>query len=111
MKNFIRLFSLIILFTGFASAQVAPVIDIALNVTDGTASKELRFGLHPTATDGIDVSLGETEQPPPPPTGIFDARFIGDDIGITTMGQGLVKDHRFGYDTTRGLRIHETKSS
>lgn len=110
MKNFISLFSLIILFTEFASVQVTPVVDIPLNVTGGTASKELRFGLHPTATDGIYVSLGETEQPPPP-TGIFDARFIGDNIGITTMGEGLVKDYRFGYDTTRGQRIHETKSS
>jgi len=110
MNKLITQFFLLILFVGFSTAQT-PVVDIPLNVTDGIALKELRFGLHPTAADGIDTSLGETEQPPPFPTGVFDARFIGDDIGITMMGQGLVKDYRFGYDTTNGQRNFETKSS
>ncbi|MBM4176054.1 MAG: T9SS type A sorting domain-containing protein [Ignavibacteria bacterium] len=107
-KFFLHLIFFLIL-TGTAAAQTTPAVDVPLSITDGVASKELRFGLHPTATDGIDVSLGETEQPPPPPTGVFDARFIGDDIGISTMGQGLIKDYRFGYDTTKGQRIHELK--
>jgi photosystem II stability/assembly factor-like uncharacterized protein len=39
------------------------------------SSNVLTFGQHIDATDSIDASLGEYEVPPPPPTGIFDARF------------------------------------
>ena len=39
------------------------------------SSQSLTFGQHIDATDSIDASLGEYELPPPPPTGIFDARF------------------------------------
>ncbi len=109
MFKFISRILLLALLSGLSFAQTTPVVDIPLSVTDGAASRELRFGLHPTATDGIDISLGESEQPPPPPTGVFDARFIGDDIGIPAMGQGLVKDYRFGHDTTKGQRVHELK--
>lgn len=111
MKKFVLAVCILFAFINYVNGQIIPQVDISLNVTDGFASKELKYGLDPTATDGIDPALDETEQPPSPPTGVFDARFIGDDIGITTMGQGLVKDYRFGYDTTRGQRIQETKSS
>ena len=39
------------------------------------SSKALTFGQHIDATDSLDASLSEYELPPPPPTGIFDARF------------------------------------
>jgi len=92
---------------GGSASTVA--VDIPITVTDnagGTAT--LKFGLDPTATDGIDASLGEQELPPPPPTGVFDARFIGDDIGIS-IGQGLAKDYRQGTTTHNGQKIHEFK--
>ena len=42
----------------------------------GTESSQvITFGQHIDATDSIDASLGEYELPPPPPSGIFDARF------------------------------------
>ena len=34
----------------------------------------LYFGLDQTATDGIDIHLGESDLPPFPPIGAFDAR-------------------------------------
>ena len=55
-----------------------PVWSNQITVKDagGTESSQvLTFGQHTDATDSIDSSLGEYELPPPPPTGIFDARF------------------------------------
>lgn len=58
---------------------------------EGGASKLLKFGVEPTATDGIDPHLGESELPPLPPSRIFDVRFTGGDIG-----NGLNIDLRSG---------------
>lgn len=66
----------------FRIVTFAQQINIPIRVTDGAASDTVRFGLDPTATDGIDPSLNEFELPPSPPSGIFDARFVGDGIGI-----------------------------
>lgn len=41
----------------------------------GESAGELTFGQFPNATDSIDPALGEYELPPPPITGVFDARF------------------------------------
>jgi len=41
----------------------------------GNSSGTLTFGQAPTATAGLDTTLGEVDLPPSPPTGIFDARF------------------------------------
>lgn len=38
--------------------------------------KTLYFGLDQTATNGIDVHLGESDLPPLPPSGAFDARWL-----------------------------------
>jgi hypothetical protein len=46
------------------------------------------------ATDTLDAALGEEELPPFPPTGVFDARFVGDDINLPRLGQGTYKDYR-----------------
>ncbi len=71
-------------------------IEIPLTIHDGSGiSRELFFGLAPDATDGMDAALGEEELPPLPPQGIFDARFIGTDIGLN-FGQGMAKDLRTG---------------
>jgi hypothetical protein len=52
-------------------------VDIPITVTDNAGgSQVLNFGLDLTATDGIDVSLGEGDLPPAPPIGVYDARFV-----------------------------------
>ncbi len=61
-----------------------------------------------TATDGIDSHLGEEELPPVPPSGVFDVRFIGHDIGIN-LGEGVLKDYRYGKSNFVGVKIHELK--
>jgi hypothetical protein len=81
----------------------------SLTVSDGAGGTQaLQFGIDPSASDGIDVSLGEVEQPPFPPSGVFDARFIGDDIGVN-LGQGLRKDYRQGSLTASAVKIHEIR--
>lgn len=90
-------------------SQTIPQINIPLNVSDGFRSKTLYFGLDPSATNGIDTHLDEMEQPPIPPSGIFDARFVGYDINIPELGEGVLKDYRKGSDTTRGQYTHELR--
>jgi PKD repeat protein len=42
----------------------------------GTSNDSLKFGMSPAGTNGIDTCLGEIPVPPPPPTGVFDCRFV-----------------------------------
>jgi len=90
-------------------AQIIPQVNIPLNVSDGVRTRTLYFGLDPTATNGIDPHLDEMEQPPIPPSGIFDARFIGHDINLPELGEGLLKDYRPGSSTYQGQHIHEIR--
>jgi hypothetical protein len=79
-----------------ASAQVSS--DIPLIVTDhadGAAPgiDTLRWGVNPAATNGKDTELGEEEQPPAPPEGVFDARWVN--VGSSnSFGQGVKKNYR-----------------
>ena len=60
----------------------------------------LWFGFDSTATSGIDPPLCEEELPPIPPTGIFDARFVGIP-GRIDLGQGVKCDYRRYYSRTQ----------
>ncbi len=91
-----------------SASLFAQEVDIQISVTDGVATQNLNFGLDPAATDGIDAGLGEQEQPPTPPAGVFDARFVGTNIGLgTELGQGVLKDYRSGDGNEIGDRVHE----
>lgn len=58
-------------------AQQEPAVKVPITIDDGAgASKTLHFGLDPAATDGIDIQFGESDLPPYPPAGAFDARFL-----------------------------------
>lgn len=97
----------VLVFLIMANSLYCEPITLPVVITDGFSVDTLKFGLHPDATDGIDQSLGEAELPPMPPTGVFDARFIGDGIGIP-IGQGVKKDLRqgtFGVNTIKPHRI------
>ncbi len=108
MKKVILLIALYFL-TENIFAQIIPQVNIPLNVSDGYRTRVLYFGLDPTATNGIDAHLDEMEQPPLPPTGIFDARFIGQDINIPELGEGVLKDYRPGSSNYQGQQIHELR--
>lgn len=89
-------------------AQTA-MVNLPLIVGDNHGRLDtLMFGLDPAATDTIDPALGELRIPPLPPTGVFDARFVGDDIGIS-IGQGLWNDYRQGGIPFFGTAVHEVR--
>lgn len=77
---------------GTALAQVNS--DITLIVADNGGTRDtLRWGVNATATNGKDAALGEEEQPPAPPDGVFDARWIN--VGSSNnFGQGVKKNYR-----------------
>lgn len=100
------LFVAIQLFLSFQLYATGISIKDSLIISDGANTKVLYYGLSETATNGIDVLLGEEEQPPTPPVGNFDARFIGSDIGLN-LGEGILKDYRLGDSVYVGTHIYE----
>jgi len=72
----------------FGQAQ----IDIPLDATDGSIIVHLNVGLDLTATNCIDPHLGESDIPPMPPTGMFDARFDLQPFGCGPVS--TYKDYR-----------------
>ena len=93
---------------GSISFAQAPAIKLPLIVSDDAGSqKELYFGLDPIATDSLDKSLGEQELPPFPPTGNFEARFIGDEISLPKLGLGTYTDFRHGEADLDSTITHE----
>lgn len=94
----------------FTNAQKLPARELSITTTDNAGgTKILKLGLDPLATDGIDTTFGESELPPFPPSGVFEARLIGDDISILQLGQGTYKDYRKGDVTFSGVQIHELR--
>jgi hypothetical protein len=77
------------------SAQVTPQVSLPLNVFDNAGGyKTLNFGIDQTATESIDFHLGESDLPPYPPAGAFDARFLlPENNFIGTLSS--YKDYRF----------------
>jgi len=73
MKKIFVIISFALLFVTKILGQAA--VDIPLIVTDGSINIQLAVGLDLTATNCIDPHLGESDIPPMPPTGMFDARF------------------------------------
>lgn len=109
MKKSILIFTFLLLSVSSAFSQV---INVPLIIFDNGASQgrdTLRFGLDPTATDGIDAALGEFQLPPPPPTGVFDCRLVGEDISLPQLGQGMDRDYRTGTNIYVGNKLHELK--
>jgi hypothetical protein len=72
-----KLFSTLLfvaLYVTLAYGQAA--VDIPFTFGDGISlNNQIRIGLDLTATNGIDPALGESDLPPFPPAGAFEARF------------------------------------
>lgn len=84
--------------------QVAPV-DFPVLVSNGTGlSKEIRFGMHPDATIGIDPALGE-ESISLSPSGTFDAafRFVSNGQPTNILSS---KDYQRGHNLYRGVKTY-----
>jgi len=71
------IFFVVIFFSGIALCQSEAQISIPFEIYDDAGGQKiLYFGLDQTATNGIDFLLGESDLPPYPPTGAFDARWL-----------------------------------
>jgi len=116
MRRFCLLFVLLLFCLSVVKAQFnnsaknngsTPAVDIPITVKDGTSSQELRFGLDPSATNGLDPALGENELPPLPPTGTFDARFIDDPNSANPiLGQGVLNCYFKGTAKYIGTKVY-----
>jgi hypothetical protein len=107
MHKFIFAFLVLITATSmkiFSQSRVTCTLTVSDNVG---SSQTLLLGLDPSASNGIDATLGEVERPAIPARGTFDARFIGTDIGIP-LGRGTLIDYRQGSDKTSLSTSHET---
>ncbi|WP_259085716.1 cadherin-like domain-containing protein [Salinibacter ruber] len=69
----------------------------------------LTLGLAPEATNGIDPALGEQEQPPTPPSEVFDVRLVDDNVPVSGFGEGLLKDIRPGGAQFEGTTQHQIR--
>ena len=82
----IRRLPLLLLALLLAVPAAAQIENHSLVVSDDAENSEtLQFGLDPCATDDLDACVGESELPPLPPSGVFDARFTDD--GSYDLGQ------------------------
>ncbi len=69
---------------------------VNINFTEGSVTKNMQFGFHPTATIGFDPTLNEVELPPLLSGSVFDTRFALND----SLGNGsLIDIQNSDYDT------------
>ena len=107
---------IIIFFSTLTLCQSEGQVSIPFEIYDNAGGqKTLYFGLDQTATDGIDIHLGESDLPPYPPVGAFDARWLLPENGFSgslsswrdyryTPGfpfSGTI-EHRFRYQNAGG---------
>ena len=112
--------SLILILNSFAQTQIPDVVTELLVQDNAGGQKVLVFGLDSTATDGIDINLEESDLPPFPPAGAFEARFFLPQGGFAgTLGsyrdfrQALLpftgqKEFRLAYQPGLGTEIKIT---
>lgn len=80
MMKYFQILTLLLILSSFAFSQ--RVIDHITISDQAGGSKVLDFGIDSLATDGIDVIFGESDLPPFPPIGAFEARFFLPDNGF-----------------------------
>ncbi len=97
MNRLLRVICICII-SNISFSQTA-LIEIPFTFSDGVGGSAVRIvGLDPSATDGIDASLGEALAPPKPPqSNIFDVRFI-----LPSTDETL-KDIREGDNTSASI--------
>ena len=88
--------------------EASPQIPLTVRSGEGETFA-LTLGLDPEATDGIDPALGEQEQPPVPPSEVFDVRLVDDNVSASGFGEGLLTDIRPGGAQFEGTKQHEIR--
>ncbi|MCC6254616.1 MAG: choice-of-anchor D domain-containing protein [Ignavibacteriaceae bacterium] len=91
MRKLFSIFLLALFFFGMNNIYGQAAIDILFTATNGAGTLNLNVGLDPTATVGIDPSLGESDLPPFPPPGVFEIRY---DLAPGAPGLSSYQDYR-----------------
>ncbi|HSW54189.1 MAG TPA: T9SS type A sorting domain-containing protein, partial [Ignavibacteriaceae bacterium] len=78
-----------------ANQLSGPLSEGTIIVYGGNQHRTLLFGIDPTATDGIDQHLGESDLPPFPPPGAFESKLILPENNFAGTLSSY-KDYRFG---------------
>ena len=106
----------VIFFSSISLCQTEAQVSIPFEIYDNAGGQKiLYFGLDQTATNGIDFLLGESDLPPYPPTGAFDARWLLPENGFNgSLSSWLdyrnapgfpysgTVEHRFRYQSMQG---------
>ncbi|NWF88764.1 MAG: T9SS type A sorting domain-containing protein [Ignavibacteriaceae bacterium] len=103
--NFIVLGLLIISLYQNISSQNQPLIQAELILSDLTETRTIKFGIDPSASDGIDSNFGEEALPPLPPG--IEFRFVLPANGFS--GIESYKDYRQGTVPFSGQVEHRIK--
>ncbi len=103
----LRAFAVLLTLVSLASLSTVlaqPNFELPLTVTDGANTYTLYIGVFPGAHFGVDPTdifgtHAESELPPAPPTGVFDARMVFPRTGVDPgppagFGQGTLYDYR-----------------
>ncbi|MCA9732912.1 MAG: T9SS type A sorting domain-containing protein [Deferribacteres bacterium] len=110
MKNTIRFITLLFAFSPFLLLAQGATVALSLHVSDDMGSSQaLQFGVQNAATNQLDPGLGEDELPPFPPAGVFEARFVSENISSADLGQGCYSDFRSGDNNWQGDYEYEIK--
>jgi len=101
----LKIFTLLGIFLLYSCRSYAQaLIEIPFSFNDGVGgTSTLTVGLDPSASDGLDATLGETFAPPLPPSGAYDVRFT-----LPSSSTQTFKDIRNGDNTAAsiGNRAH-----
>lgn len=82
-----------LLVTTLAFGQQTPAVNLTLIVADNAGgSRTLHIGLDPAATTGIDPQFGESDLPPFPPLGAYEARWNLQPFGVGNLS--TYRDYR-----------------
>lgn len=77
MKKTLSVFVILFIWTINGSATDSALVSIPFKIFDNFGGeKTLYFGLDESASDSVDTHLGESDLPPFPPVGAFEARWI-----------------------------------
>jgi hypothetical protein len=106
MKTHFRIVTLIAFLLAAGTATFGQVTsDITLVIRNNgsgvnAGQDTLHFGVNPAGTNGRDVALGEIEQPPAPPSPVFDIRWVN--VGSSNnFGEGVKKNFRASTSPTQ----------
>lgn len=77
MAKHITVLLIVLFYFNILKGQDTAMVSIPFQMYDnGGGQKTLYLGVDSTATDSIDSNLGESDLPPFPPSGVFEARWI-----------------------------------